>query len=436
VPIFWLPLAGTEVAPRRGVRPVLIIAVIACSSGCGSKSGLDLGSGVAAAGAGGTETAGGAAGGAAPGSGGTGGTGGAPAPCVNWSVATPVPVAFTDPIGDSALTGLARDDDRIFVASTNDNDPSPDPTFRVRSASLDLSTLGASEVALTRPQSVSYSGLGIASGFGRHGGVSWDEANGCRFVSFDVNAVPSTPTKIEDVWCYWAFATESGFIAFASPTFQLSPLELLTLDGAGALISKKSDLTPPESGSSYPLARARFDDGTILLGWSSDFSSTTLQRFSESGDALGAPVHGFPYGPEASLALASLGASGLVAWTPGSANPGQVSVQSIDEDGAPNGLVSTLAPASGILAGRVDVARAGGGALVVWTQGNLGAYHAMVAQPVSAEGIANAPPLTIPAPGYVGTLRVIGLDDGAIVVFEAENAAPTQVFATRLSCAS
>ena len=421
-----MPIAGWL------VRWTAVTALLPLAA-CGARSELDSQEEQAL-----TAHDGGPGGTGAGGANGGGGTGGAGAPpCYSWSVVPGEPIALTDPVGDSMLTSAAPDGDRVLVASTNDNDPSPDPTFRVRVVSDDLATIDPSQAVLSRPQQSSYSGMSLAAGSGHRAGIAWDEYDGCRFVALGPDgAASAAPVGITTSWCYWLSPTASGFTAMSSPLGSLAPLTLLTLDPGGNVVGSQPDVVPPDPADTYPLDRARFEDGSTLLAWLEGSSTIRVQRFSETGEALSQPK-ALPepqFGYDTSFALGAVGSSALIAWSSGPLNLGQVLIQPIDEDGNALGDPSELAPADGLFVGRIDLVAARGGALVLWIRGQQGAYDTMTVQPVTTDGVAMGGPVTVPTPPFLLDVRLTTTPLGAMVAYDAEQSAPTQVFVSRLQC--
>jgi hypothetical protein len=378
----------------------------------------------------------GAAAAAGAGVGGSGGEGGtASPPCFAWSVVPVEPLALTNPIGDSMLTSVAVDGARVFIASTNNNDPSPDPTWRVRVVSDDLATIGASQAVLTRPQHISYSGLGVAIRFGHRGAIAWDEANGCRFVALGADGSAAATATVSDSWCYWLYATSGGFVAMSSPLGSFAPLAMLALDPSGNVLAAHPNVVPPDQATTYPFARTRFDDGSILLAWTESPSTVLVQRFSETGESLSQPKALPSFGHDTNLGMASLGSSALVVWSPGDTSPGEVRLMRIDEDGNALGADTVLAAMDGVPVGRIDVAAIPGGALALWTKGPEGAYDTMTVQAVTNEGAAVGSTFAVPTPKFLLDVRLAVTPAGALVAYDAQLAgALTQVFVSRLVC--
>ena len=101
----------------------------------------------------------------------------------------------------------------------------------------------------------------------------------------------------------------------------------------------------------------------------------------------------------------------------------------------PRVLLAELPARAGSTIGRVEVAAAGGAALVAWTEGAPGAAHTMTVQPVTAAGVPEGAPIAVPTPQFLGTVRLVGTPGGALLLFEAEKPQTlTQVFAMRLDC--
>jgi hypothetical protein len=346
-----------------------------------------------------------------------------------WNFLPSKPVALTEPIGDSALASVVREGNRVFVGTTNDNDPSPDPTWRVRVIKEDLSDLGTSQVVMKRPQGVSLSSIGIAIGSGHRGGIAWDDAQGCRFVELGADGAAITaPHQIANSWCYWPVATQSGFIAFNSPSFTFTPVTLLTMNKHGHVTKTRPDIVTPAASGSSPAGLARFDDGTLLVTWS-DGNGVTGQHIDASGNTL-APAAGMSIsGPNPRFALGSMGSSALGVESGGAA----VVAEPFDEDGQHSGPPNTFTTSGSV--GHVAVARARGAALVAWSEGPSGAYHVLRVQPVHPDGSTLGAPVVASTLPFIGSLRVVGTSTGALVVFEAEKPGTlTQVFAVRLVC--
>jgi hypothetical protein len=412
----------------RGAQIAAWALVASLTTACGARTNLTISAGHGGAATATTSTG---SGGEQPDA---GADAEAAAPCASWAVAPGEPVALTDPSGDSILTSAAVEGESVFVASSNDNDPSPDPTWRVRVVSGDLQTVGPSQVVLTHPQSVALSGMSLSTSSGHHGGIAWDEVNACRFVALAEDGSPAAPpVTVGGDACYWLSATTTGFVAFIAPNFGTGPVSRVTLDASGQVVDKTPDLIPVQS--IYPLARARFDDGTMLLAW---LSGTTIvaQRFGETGGALSTAktLLTFNSGPTR-VALASLGSSGLVVWAPGDSALGEVDVQPIDEDGNPTGSTTLLAPVDGATVAGLDAKPVVGGALVVWAKGAPGAADTMTVQAVGTTGAVMGPPVPVPSPQYLQDLRLAPTPAGVVLAFDAELPMTlTQVFVVRLVC--
>lgn len=439
----------------RAMRRLWLLLAIAAAAGCGRTrlfNSLGPGAGAvamggsAAGGSGGTGAfagtggritggSGGTGGEITGGSAGTGGSGGAPA-CTAWSVAPAAPVALTDATGDSMLTSLRADGNHVFVGTMNDNDPSPDPTWRVRVIKDDLSDLGTSHVVMKHPQSVSLSGLGVAIGSGHRGAVAWDDAEGCRFVELGPDgAVIASPRPIAKTWCYWPIATQIGFAAFSSPAFTFTPLTLLVMDRQGTVIKRRPDVITSTTtpNQTYPRGVAHFDDGTLLVAWSD--VAFYAQHLDTDGNKLGPRAGLTPGGPNARFALASTGSGALIALGLGDAGTGNLlRVEPFDENGHTTGPPVTLVQTNQAI-GHVAVARAMGVALVAWSEGQSGAEKTIRVVPVSFDGKPLGAPFVAPSPPFVGNLRLVGTPAGALLVYEAEQPNTlTQVFAERLVC--
>jgi hypothetical protein len=363
----------------------------------------------------------------------SGGMGGGP-PCITWSVAPGAPVALTDFGGDSLLTSTSVEGSNVFVASLNDDDPSPDPTWRIRVVSGDLQTIEPSQIVLEHLPSVSIAGMSVATSLGHRGGIAWDEGNGCRFIALgeDGSAVAGVEA-LGDQACYWLTATAAGFVAFSSPSYAAGPLSLITIAPASL------DVTPSiiSPASFVPLTHALFDDGTLLLGWQSD-ASVVVQHVDETGTLLSMPLQLIPYMDGSTIvALGSLGSSGLVAWAPGSSSPGEVDVQAIDEDGNPTGPSTLLAASDGATVNALDVKAVAGGAMVIWAEGVEGEASVMMAQVVTPAGSPLGAPLVVPTPASmaVQNVRIAPTPEGIVVAFSGSvPMTPAQVFALRLVC--
>jgi hypothetical protein len=370
-------------------------------------------------------------------------TGGA-APCLSWKVGAPAPIPLTDSIGDSQLTGVAVEGDRVFVATTNNNDPSPDPTWRVRVVSADLASVGPSQVVLSRPSSVSFSGLGLAAGGGHRGGVAWDESNGCRFIALDTDgSAPAGPVSITGPWCYWPYATADGYTTFVSPSFELAPLALVMLDANGAPGKVNSGIVPkpPAPSTTFPLARARLDDGSIALAWAvmppapGSPVGLAVQHFQPTGDPAAPQGVLTAFAHASTFAMTSVGTALLAVGTtvpPGTA----VLSQPLDANGVPLADAATLSPDDGVAVGRVTATAVPEGALVAWTKGQAGAFDALKVQMTKADGTTMGAAVDIATPPFLGMVALARTGAGVVVAFEAEApGTPAQVFVTRLVCA-
>jgi len=415
----WLALWGLAMV-------VLALALAAC----GARSSLPD---AAAGGAGASSSGSGA--GAAGGGDQPGGAGGVP--CQAWSLAPGEPIALTDAVGDSLLTSVAVEGNSVLVATMNDNDPSPDPAWRVRRLSADLSTLGPSQIALTHAQGVSLSGGSLASDFGHRGLVAWDDVAGCRFVALSADGAPAAaPLSVADRWCFWLRATAGGFTAFASVPFAFSPLSMLMLAAQGQLVASQDDLVPASTETTFPRGRAKLSDGSTPIVWSAGSASIMVQRFSETGEPLSsaepllAPADGLRF------AIGARGNGALVAWASGAQGTGELQVEPVDADGHPTGPATTIAADTTSLVGHISLAAVGDGALLAWSKGpQSGAYQTMTVQQITAAGLPVGAPISVPTPQFIGGVALVPTAAGVLILFDAEAPATlTQVFALRLVC--
>ncbi len=313
----------------------------------------------------------------------------------------------------------------------NDNDPSPDPTWRVRVVRDDLSDLGTSHVVMQHPQGVSLSGIGVAIGSGYRGAVVWDDAQGCRFVQLGANGAPTAaPQGITKSWCYWPIATPSGFVLFNSPAFTFAPLRLLSLDKSGQVTQTHPGVINSNVPQTYPAGIAHFNDGSLLVTWRVAGGTIVGQHLDRNGNKLAPQNPMLPISNAVRYAIASMGNLALTV-----TGDNHVYTEPFDEDGQ-NKPPSQLAQvAAGT--GHVAVARAGNVALVGWSEGPSGAYHTLRVRPVDFSGKPLGPSVVVSTLSFIGTIRLIGTPAGALVVFEAERPnTPTQVFAVPLVCHS
>ncbi len=357
-------------------------------------------------------------------------------PCASWTVAPGGPVAITDPVLRSALTGVSVDGDRVFVASevfTHDA-PTVDPGGRVRVVSGDLQTIGPSQVAPTTSPP-SFPSL-LATGFGHRGMIMGGaQAPVANFVELsDDGAAMAPPVALDEAIGFQLFsATETGFIYFASANGTTGPLSRISLDPAGHVVDETPGVIAAPSISL--MASARFDDGTMLGTWLSGPSSAVVaQRVGETGGALSSPTTlQNPVTAEAltPFAVTSAGSSGLVVWPAGESAPGEVDVQPIDEDGNPTGPATAVAPADGTNVAWLDAAPVAGGALVAWTKG----VDTLMVRAVSTTGAPIGSPLSVPSPKPSFVAFLAPTPAGVVLAFDIElEPAHFQVFAVRLVC--
>lgn len=338
------------------------------------------------------------------------------------------PAALTEPNGDAALTSLLAEGDRTYFASINNNDPSPDPVWRVRQVAADVSRFGDSQVVAKHPQSVSFSGMSLASANGHRGGLFWDESHGCRFVSIQEDGSPGESTEIDPTaWCYGLVATSSGFQAFLAKAFSFEPLTLLTLDANGKLLTSIEVLEVADAAS-FPRGRAVLDDGSYLLAFSKD-TDYFAARVSPDGEVITPPHSMVSLGAHERFAITSAGAHALAVWSSDHA-PGDVLVARLDASGKPEAVTLVGHATPPVL--DVTIREYGGGALVAWSDASDDSIH--VAR-VDVEGNLVAGTIEILAPGAPHDLRVVPTNFGAMVGFAAlAPGALTQVWATALPC--
>lgn len=355
-------------------------------------------------------------------------------PCNHWSVWSKPPVALTSPEGDSQLTGMAVEGDGVFVGTMNNNDPSPDPTWRVRWVSGDVENLGPSQVAFKHPQGVSLSGISLSSRLGHRGAIVWDESGGCRFAALSGDGSPSSPVSITDAWCAWLRATPAGFTAFAAQPFSLDSASFVSLDPSGALLSSKQDVIPGTTSADHGLTRANFEDGSMLIVWRHGDASALAMRLSEAGEALNAPKELSGLSGNARVSIAATGSGALLAYSQ-AASDYAVRLIPMDKDGNPTGAETTVAEGDGIDVGFVDVASTSSGAMVAWSKGATGSYHTLRARPVTTSGTIDGDALLVPSAQFLGTVKLANTESGLVLLFSGEKAGTlTQVFATRLIC--
>lgn len=356
--------------------------------------------------------------------------GGAPPVCTTLGSPTEAPIALTEPSGDAVLTSLLAEDDRAFLASTNNNDPSPDPTWRVREVAADLSVVAASEIVAKRPQSVSYSGMSLASWGAHRGGLYWDESHGCRFVQIEDDGSAGASLEIDPkVWCWGLTATESGYVAFMAPEFGFMPLSMISLDEGGKLVSKV-DLFPSVGVLTYPRGRARLDDGSMLLAHSEGTTEATYYatRVSPSGEIITKPNALVTLGDHPRFAITGVGDHALAAWTSDHA-PGDILVANIGADASTKGttfVAHTPSPASGL-----TIRRYGDGALVAWSDAT---DKSVKVARVGPKGELVSSAIVIPTPGVPYDIQIGATSYGATVGFGALASGLTQVWVTALPC--
>ncbi|MFO0612604.1 MAG: hypothetical protein U0414_08460 [Polyangiaceae bacterium] len=349
--------------------------------------------------------------------------------CTTLGPPLDAPIALTDPSGDAMLTSLLSEGDRAFAASANNNDPSPDPSWRVREVAADLETLGPSQIVAKHPQGVSFSGMSLASQGNHRGALFWDESHGCRFVPILEDGAGGTAAEVDPTaFCYGLSATESGFYAFKSPTFGFMPLTLLSLDASGKVSSEVAVL-PPSLVLTFPRGHARLDDGTLLLAHSESSGAYFGTRISLAGEVISKPHPIVTLGEHPEFAITSAGDHALAVWSSDHA-PGDVLVANLDPDGTPNKVtfVGHAKPPTADVA----ILRYGDGALVAWSDASSDSIYVVR---VSATGDLLTSAIEIAAPGLAHDLRLVPTTYGAMVGFAA--LAPgglTQVWVSALPC--
>jgi hypothetical protein len=297
--------------------------------------------------------------------------------------------------------------------------------------SADLADIGASQVIIAHPEGAWVPGPRLDIGHGHRGAMAWDSTHGTQFVPIAPDgAAAAAPVPITKQEGRWLFATSAGFAAIVSNANEGGPFSLLSLDASGNITGEKNHITPKVPQHPDPVARARLDDGSLLLAWNMTTDTLTVQRFSDAGDALSMPVDsamGFAF------ALAPVGSSVLEAAVPYTGD--RVLVRPLDANGASTGSWTTLwTLKSGATVGGVDVAPVGDGALVAFTAEKLRILQ------VTAAGAQVGAPIGVPAPtddpSHLSAVRLAITRAGIVVVFESETLnTPRQVFVTRLVCA-
>jgi hypothetical protein len=335
-------------------------------------------------------------------------------------------------IGDTLLTSVVADGNEVLIATTNDDDPSPDPTWRINSLTDDASLPGLTQTILSRPATgFSFGGLSLAVGPAGRGGIAWDEVDGCRFVPLAEEGVPNgPPVNISNAnWCYWLSPHLGGFATFASTPFSLADLELFSLKPAGHVEGVFPSITLGSDTS--PAGHLQLADDTWLLAWfqPGEVAATHI-------DAIGKPI-----GPILPLLDADvdstrftfrpMGDGALMAWSPVPA-PSDVHIQFVAAN-LTLGSSSVIATAVPDIDG-IDVAEVPGGALVAWLSSGMPS-SVLTVQAIDTTGAPVGPPLTNDVPSFANNLRMVATPLGAMVVFEAEQELdPVQVFALALQC--
>jgi hypothetical protein len=326
------------------------------------------------------------------------------------------------------LTSAVRDGDDALVAYSNDNDPSPDPTWRVRRVGMDGSLPSPSSVALTRGRMLSYGGLSLANGPLGRAGVAWDEVNGCRFVPLGADGTPSASAHgVGDGWCFWLHETRAGYSFFAGE-FAVPPIAAVMLNTRGELVGMTPPLTPRGPGV-YPAGRAWFDDSTFLFAWYQDVQ-VVARHFDGGGGGIASATlitQNTTGGIRATLS--SLGDSAMSAWV--DPETGSVAVAALDEDGGAS-VPSVVGTATGSTV--IASARSGDGALIGWAFPDRdGVYrlHLLNVTAAGTPGAAADASLLL----FVSSLAMVLTPAGGLAIFTGENgAAPQQVFALPLVC--
>jgi hypothetical protein len=300
--------------------------------------------------------------------------------------------------------------------------------WRVRAMAPDLSTIGASQIVAKRPQSVSFSGMSLASQSGHRGGLFWDESHGCRFVGLEDDASPGASSDLESTWCYGLGGTDDGFFAFASPAFEAMPLEILTLDASGVLAGKV-DVLPPMNAETFPRGRAKLDDGSWIVVWSELDDTYFAARITLQGAILAGPKMLVSLGDDPRFAISGAGDHALAVWSSDHA-PGDILVAKIGADLATEevSFVGNATPPPG----GVSIRGNADGALVAWSDPSSKTIQ-VVRVSESGELVSRA--VAVPTPGPSFELRVAPTSFGAGLAFEAiVPGALTQVWATALPC--
>lgn len=337
------------------------------------------------------------------------------------------PIAITKAGSAPAeLNDMILDGGRIFVATQPfwSVGELGGGVWNVNTLSSNLAMVGPTQTVLTHPPDVlERSSLQLAVGSGHRGAIAWDNSDHLRFVAIaDDGSAAAPPVPVTEHKELGLFGTPDGFTAIVSPeSFGSADIGFLLLDAGGGAGAGASPFVTLKYGGGDHVLSARLDDGSYLVAW-----AYYVQHFSQAGDAL-SKVGYVPGLPEA---LASMGASAMIAWTAGS-NDQELWVGSLNVDG---GLESETRIATAEIR-HVAITPSMQGALIAWSAGPYGSDQLFV-QPVSASGAADGGPLALPTPS-ANDVRLVGTPGGAVLAYEGNDTLQPiaeRIFARRIHC--
>ncbi len=394
------------------MQRVLCIAIAAALlGGCGARTDIEEGSGGAAS----SSTATGTAGGAAAGGGGAGGC--------TWALDSKlVDIGVT--AGNQSAIDAAVEGDRAFVTFWAHQ------TIELRSLPADLSSLGT----VHEPgANVGAFAIGPGTRMLIGGPAGW-KGSACVAVRLDEDGAPiGAPQPCSGSSCYFPAATPTGAVVFAAPPADHSelPATLNVLDSAASVVATQPSAIPTTGEFiSAPLARAALADGTVLAVWA-DHLSAYVRAFGPDGTALFEPKPLFPVGLQPIVAIGSLGASAIVAWSAGGTAPdSSVYAAPLSKDGVLGAPQLVVPEAAKDAPSGLDVVPTASGALVVF-----GSFPpALGARAVDELGRPTAPSIArdLSKAEYADVIRAVPTAQGALIVVATDGRA--KILATIASC--
>ena len=182
----------------------------------------------------------------------------------------------------------------------------------------------------------------------------------------------------------------------------------------GGIQTSAPSLTLP--GDAAPAGHVQLGDDTTLFAWSLP-DGVHASRLNATGDSSGPPSVILATAVDATrFTFRPMGDGALMAWSPPPA-PSDVHVQRVGANLA-LGSSSVLATAVPDLDG-IDAAEVAGGALVAWLSSGM-PTSVLTVQAIDETGAPVGPPLTDDVPSFANNIRIVRTELGAMVVFEAE----------------